>query len=227
MLVETCKQPAGFSGGSGQLTPTNSQSTGAKGISTTGEHDKQNTSGDVTENGFRAKENQRSLKHTLDEEESKSRARNIPKNQKIGVVFNYSKMKLTPAMESLLNRGLNFSILPLKLDITQVLVDFKRFERSIIWHEYFYGRDSDNDFKAKVFKTQKTNMPKNYKTPEGLKTFLGSIKSEIMDHRNRNNVPSNLPQSEILAMKELIKLQKEKTIVIKPCDKGAGIIILD
>jgi hypothetical protein len=40
-------------------------------------------------------------------------------------------------------------------------------------------------------------------------------------------VPSNLPQSEILAMKELIKLQKEKTIVIKPCDKGAGIIILD
>ena len=48
-----------------------------------------------------------------------------------------------------------------------------------------------------------------------------------MDHRNRNYVPSNLPQSEILAMKELIKLQKEKTIVIKPCDKGAGIIILD
>ena len=48
-----------------------------------------------------------------------------------------------------------------------------------------------------------------------------------MDHRNRNNVPSNLPQMEIQAMKELIKLQKEKTIVIKPCDKGAGIIILD
>ena len=130
-------------------------------------------------------------------------------------------------MESLLNRGLNFSILPLKLDITQVLVDFKRFERSIIWHEYFYGRDPDIDVKAKVFKTQKTNMPKNYKTPEGLKTFLGSIKSEIMDHRNRNNIPSNLPQIEIQAMKELIKLQKEKAIVIKPCDKGAGIIILD
>jgi hypothetical protein len=117
--VETYKQPAGFSGGSGQLTPTNSQSTsnarppGTKGISTTGEHDEQNPGGDATEHGFRAKENQGSLKHTLDEEESKSRARNIPKNQKIGVVFNYSKMKLTPAMESLLNRGLNFSILPL------------------------------------------------------------------------------------------------------------------
>jgi hypothetical protein len=70
-------------------------------------------------------------------------------------------------------------------------------------------------------------MPRNYKTPEGLKTFLGSIKSEIMNNRNRNKVPSNLPQMEIQAMKELIKLQKEKTILIKPCDKGAGIIILD
>ena len=28
-------------------------------------------------------------------------------------------------------------------------------------------------------------------------------------------------------MKELIKLQKDKIIVIKPCDKGAGMIILD
>ena len=48
-----------------------------------------------------------------------------------------------------------------------------------------------------------------------------------MDHRNRNNVHCNLPQDEILALKELIHLQKTKVIVIKPCDKGAGMIILD
>ena len=48
-----------------------------------------------------------------------------------------------------------------------------------------------------------------------------------MNHRNRNNVKCNLPQDEIQAMKELIRLQKEKIIVIKPCDKGAGIILLD
>ena len=130
-------------------------------------------------------------------------------------------------MENLLNRGFNFSILPLKLDLTQVLVDFKRFERSTIWQEYFYGRENDREFKANIFKSNKSNLPKNYKIPEGLKTYLGSVKSEIMDHRNRNNVKCNLPQDEILAMKELIKLQKDKIIVIKPCDKGAGIIILD
>ena len=130
-------------------------------------------------------------------------------------------------MEALLNRGFNFSILPVKLDLTQVLVDFKRFERSIIWHEYFYGSENDGEFKPKIFKSNKSNLPKNHKTPDGLKTYLSSIKSEIMDHRNRNTVKCNLPDDEIQAIKELIKLQKEKVIVIKPCDKGAGMIILD
>ena len=37
----------------------------------------------------------------------------------------------------------------------------------------------------------------------------------------------NFPQYELLALKELIRLQKDKQIVIKPCDKGPGIIILN
>ena len=142
-------------------------------------------------------------------------------------MFNYSKIKLTQAMENLLNRGFNFSILPLKLDLTQVLVDFKRFERSIIWHEYFYGKESNSEMRPKIFKSNKSNLPRNYKLPEGLKTYLGSIKSEIMDHRNRNDIKCNLPQEEIQAIKDLIKLQKDRIIVIKSCDKGAGMIILD
>ena len=153
--------------------------------------------------------------------------RSIPKKQPISVIFNYSTVKLTDAMRNLLNKGFNFSILPLKLDLTQVLVDFKRFERSVIWHEFFYESESDNEFNEKIFKVSKTNLPKNYKSPEGLKTYLGSIRSELMDHKNRNDVPCNAPQDEVKALRELIKLQKEKIIVIKPCDKGAGIMILD
>ena len=48
-----------------------------------------------------------------------------------------------------------------------------------------------------------------------------------MDPKNRNSVESNLPENEITAMIELIELIKEKEIVVKACDKGAGIIILD
>ena len=65
-------------------------------------------------------------------------------------------------------------------------------------------------------------MPSKYSVLEGLQTFLGAIKSEIQDPRNRNNIQSNLPNDEQQALKELIQLQKDKQIVVKACDKGAG-----
>ena len=48
-----------------------------------------------------------------------------------------------------------------------------------------------------------------------------------MDSRNRNTEKCNLPVEEVAALKRLIKLQKERKIIIKACDKGAGIIILN
>jgi hypothetical protein len=70
-------------------------------------------------------------------------------------------------------------------------------------------------------------MPKNYTVPEGLKVYLNSVKSEITDPKNRNKAECNLPVDEINALKQLIQLQKDRIIVIKACDKGAGIIILN
>ena len=130
-------------------------------------------------------------------------------------------------MEKVLNRGLKFCILPLKLDITQVLVDYRRFERTMIWHEFWYGRNTDDDYIPPIFKATQTNLPKNHKVPNGLKTFLGAVKSEILDPKNRNEAKCNLPKDEFEALLKLIQLQKECKIMIKPCDKGAGIIILD
>ena len=45
--------------------------------------------------------------------------------------------------------------------------------------------------KAKIFKSNRNNLPKNYKIPEGVQIYLGSVKSEIMDHRNINDVKCN------------------------------------
>ena len=64
---------------------------------------------------------------------------NVEERQSL--VFNYSDTVLTDEMVSLLDKGLNFSVLQSKLDITQVLADFKYFERSIIWHEFHHGND--------------------------------------------------------------------------------------
>ena len=143
------------------------------------------------------------------------------------IYFNKSSIILSKDMEDLFNRGLNFSILPVKLDLTQVLCDFRYFERTMIWQEFWFGRDQDITIPPRIFKTKKTNLPKNYKTPSNLKTFLGAVKSEITDPQNRNIAKSNLPPSQAKALKELIQLQRDKQIVIKRCDKGAGVIILD
>ena len=113
------------------------------------------------------------------------------------------------------------------MDLTQVLVDFKRFERSAIWHEFWHGREKEKSHHTPIFKTQKSNLPKNHSVPKEVTTNLGAIKSEIVDPKNRNTVKCNLPVEEVAALKELIKLQRERVIMIKSCDKGAGIMILD
>ena len=129
-------------------------------------------------------------------------------------------------METILNRGLNFAITPLKLNITQVLVDFRKFERTMLWQEFWSNKEKIQ-LKPQIFKQNKTNLPTKHPTPPGLKMFLNAAKSEIMDPHNRNKSHPNLSPTEIEALSELIKLQKERVITIKPCDKGAGIIILD
>ena len=67
------------------------------------------------------------------------------------MVFNYSSIQITDVMDRLLNRGLNFSILPTKIDTTQILVDLKRYERSAIWTEFHYGRDNENTKPEAIF----------------------------------------------------------------------------
>ena len=57
--------------------------------------------------------------------------------------------------------------------------------------------------------------------------FLNGVESDIKDPQSRNKCRPNLPPKENQALKDLIKLQKDREIVIKPCDMGAGIIILN
>ena len=56
---------------------------------------------------------------------------------------------------------------------------------------------------------------------------MSSVRSELQDHRNRNSAECNLTKGELAALKQLQQLQKERKIVIRACDKGAGVIILD
>ena len=103
------------------------------------------------------------------------------KRQKINVIFNYSKIVLTKPMESVLNRGLKFAIQPLKLDITQVLTDFTRFERCMVWKEYWFGKETEETYVPPIFKKKKNNYPKNHRALKGLLDYLAAVKLEIVD----------------------------------------------
>jgi len=80
-------------------------------------------------------------------------------------------------MESILNKGFNFSILPKNIDITQLMIDFNRFKRTILWQEFFYNSEETHEtYEKPIFKKVKHNLPKNHKIPEALNVFLSTHK---------------------------------------------------
>ena len=140
-------------------------------------------------------------------------------------VYNYSDITLTDGMTKLLNRGLNFCVTPEKLNITQLLTEIGRFERKTLWKEHWHGRkDVEEEYIPPLFpKASVGSAPKGSKT---VRTFISSVRSDILGTK-LNKIRSNITEEEEVALKELIDLQKRCQIVIKPCDKGAGIIICD
>ena len=104
-------------------------------------------------------------------------------------------MKLTDHMHQVLNKGLNYSVLPSKVDNTLILAEHKKFERTILWRQFWADRDSTQNSTIPIFNLNKTNFP-NLKPAESLTMFLGSIKSDIMNPQNRNRVQPNLSNLE-------------------------------
>ena len=88
--------------------------------------------------------------------------------QDVSIVYNYSDINLTPAMSKLLNRGLNFVIQPKSLDFFDTLSDFRYFERSCLWKEYWHDKEPESESKPSIFKTKKTNYPRKHPTPDAL-----------------------------------------------------------
>jgi hypothetical protein len=59
------------------------------------------------------------------------------KTTPITPIYNYSKIELSESMTKVLSRGLNFCINPKKFKTTEMLVDYRKFERKLKWKEFF------------------------------------------------------------------------------------------
>ena len=97
------------------------------------------------------------------------RQQNKVKKQQLTAVFNYSDINLSNDMNDLLNLGLKFAILPIKLDITQVLVDFKTYERSLVWQEFFHSDEKQKEYIPPIFKTKNLTFLRTTTHPKALK----------------------------------------------------------
>jgi hypothetical protein len=74
--------------------------------------------------------------------------RNIQKKKKseqITAVYNYSNISLTSAMSKVPNRGLNFYVTLDNLNVTEMLVDYRKFERKMRWKEFFHDKEEDDN----------------------------------------------------------------------------------
>ena len=96
-------------------------------------------------------------------------------------------------MSRILNRGLNFCVTPDNPNITELKVDYRKFERKMRWKEFFAdkdNKDSDQTWIPEVFPKEKTNLPPKGGKP--LSDLLTGVKSELLGtklNRNRPNVP--------------------------------------
>ena len=114
------------------------------------------------------------------------------------MVFNFSDHPLSEDMISFLNRGLNFAVMPDKLNISQVLCR-KQFFRQNSGFQLIEWNDGTDD-KSPMFKKEKTNIPRKHPAPAELKTFLNGARSEISDPENINiNFRSNLRPNELMS----------------------------
>jgi hypothetical protein len=159
----------------------------------------------------------------------------LQKKTPVNIVFNYSSIDLSDAAIRALNKGLNFCIKPPNIDMTEILSDHLKFSRRMQWAEQFYTDDvepEDSNFIPSIFKQEKTNFPNRGNVAKPLQTFLNTVESNLQNRtlwnkKHLNPKIRNLPEDEFEALQNLVKLQKERQIIVKPADKGSGIVVVN
>ena len=110
-----------------------------------------------------------------------------------------------------------------------------QWERSQRWKEFWHRteqedatEDEEEEETASIFKnkTQKTNLPRRHSPPQDLTACLAATKYDVIGSHIKKVQP-NIPPDVRAAGRDLITLQKERVLVIKPTDKTGGVCLMD
>ena len=166
------------------------------------------------------------------------------RHEKVHLWTNYSSQTLTTAQSKFLDLGLNFVVLPQKFNRTEVEASMMQWERTMRWKEYWYSQrqkeqgesssDGDDDeveietTRENIFKDKalKTNLPRKHSVPAALTSCISATRYSVLGAKLTNTQP-NIPADVGAAGKDLVTLQRERCITIKPSDKTGGVCIMD
>jgi Reverse transcriptase (RNA-dependent DNA polymerase) len=140
-------------------------------------------------------------------------------------VVNLSRRRLSAVESKVLGRGMKFvpAVKASSEDLYQE-VEYDRLRRNVRLH-FFFDEESERDRTA-------FPVPSSFQPPpirdDGvetiLSTFRNDIKLKIMEETAHQETPRNLSHQEWI---RLTQIRHEESTLIKPVDKGGGILIMD
>uniref|UniRef100_A0A8C5MP67 Reverse transcriptase domain-containing protein n=1 Tax=Leptobrachium leishanense TaxID=445787 RepID=A0A8C5MP67_9ANUR len=142
-------------------------------------------------------------------------------------IFNLSNKNLTKIEISVLNKGLKFAPTN-SVDKFGMYIDLQRFKRKLSLKKYFLKQPAERGILQNCTSMVHTNLKNKSKffprhmISDEIKVFEKLVMGDIERMSTKIN-HHNLTKEENLALKNL---QKDPSIVIKPADKGGGIVIL-
>jgi len=157
------------------------------------------------------------------------------------VVVNLSSKDLTTQEESLLSKGLNFCPKPPNFDRGSLINDTKGFSRRLRLKCHFAKADdkfdntctpSSNESTTSHSGNEENIKPKfknksDWKPPkqlDALETFISNVESDIASFQPSKRTHENLTKGEKQAIRSLKNCDD---IIIKPADKGSGVVVMD
>ena len=182
-----------------------------------------------TNNDFHSSTNQNNNNDTLF----------LPGATLVGPVINLSSFQLTPAMISLLSKGLNFCPTPGEPDRYELRRDLDKFHVSLRRKLFFDKRnfsaldtsssftflpDSQSDREEGPFDHRRFSNPSSW-SPQGpfqLEAFSTFNEAFLNEYKFPTPSHHNLSYNE---RKALAELKQAKNIIIKPADKGSAVVI--
>ena len=148
-------------------------------------------------------------------------------NYPVVSVTNLSNHKLTKAQKSLLEKGLKFIPSRNKIDKLKLLSDLAEWERRMRLHEYFYEKENNHDENQDVRDKFRVKTKKHFTPDAGrdrhLDLYIELVKNDIVDNLKRSG-SLNISKDEQQAFYDLLH---NKDIVIRPADKGSGIVVVN